>query len=330
MIKTNKYTFTKFSIPNQKNLYHHKEKLLDFGLYFNSKNQEYINRYELSITTRSELLEYINNNELIFKQEDIHLDDIESKIASLYTISPIDKNTFAIKNRRNDKKVIIIAIYESMETNIINILDVVHGEYFKIKKSVSKNSSNYLLEVFKILNDNAEKYKKDFPAFDIPNLLQILGILLVDYDKDYSHQAMVKKFKFATINKIGKKNQKVFLCNCVKGFFCETNFYLLNEKIISDFSNNPINYSQEMKVWKYLYSNKQYVAKRKEPNLYELFVNQKIPLIFPDGYETKVLIKSVKNRNNGIEVTVFDGVKNQKINRLFSKDELLDKIKAAR
>ena len=330
MIKKDKYLFTKFSIPKQQHIYHHKQKLLDIGLNWNFKTQEYINKYELSINTKSELLEYLKNNDLKFKEENIQLKDFESKIASLYSISSIDKNTFTITNRRNDKKVIIIAIYETMEKSIINIIDIVHGEYFKIERRVANNSNNYLLEVFRILNDNVEKYKEMFPTFDILNLLQILGVLLVDYDKDYSYQAVIKKFKFSTISKIGKKNQKVFLCNCVKGFFCETNFYLLNEKIISDFSDNPIDYSQEMKVWKYLYSNKQYIGKRKEPTLYDIFVGQKIPLLLPDGYETKVPIVNAKNINNKIEITVYDGAKNQQINRLFSKDELLDKVKAAR
>ena len=62
----------------------------------------------------------------------------------------------------------------------------------------------------------------------------------------------INKFKYYNISQLP---ENTFLCNCVKGFFPETRFYLEKGKIRSSLTQNYLNKEQSYKIWKFLFYN---------------------------------------------------------------------------
>ena len=154
--------------------------------------------------------------------------------------------------------------------------------------------------------------------FDFDGFLLKMSVLLSEFTNEKDVYGKINKFKYYMISKL---SDNVFLCNSVKGFFPETNFYLNKGKITSSYSKNNLNKEQENKIWKFLYYNRDRVAVEHKPSLWELFANNRVSVSI-DGFETKMPICDVKWNNGNIIVHVFNGNKKVSLNKTFRKEEL--------
>lgn len=305
----------KYNIPNQKELYRHKHYLFSLDLEFNHKSQSYENSSSLSYEVEFELEEFLKNNGFKFATINEKHDDLKSIITSKYKILYLDENNiFLVENRTNEK---LFFINSNLKT--ISILD--------IKKSILKtfkdqsNESKLSLKILEILSSNDE-FKK---------LFEILSILENRSKEDLYLLDKIKKFKYFCITKIKNLQQDGFLCNCVPGFFPETKFYIKANRVFSSYTNYFLSYEQELKLFKYLYTNQNLVGIYKEPSLYELFIGRKIYTLDEFGSRVKRVIKSVRNAsNNSVKIVLSDGVNSKELSNEFDKQDLLNRVIEAR
>ena len=322
------YTIKRIYIPKQKDIYNNKELLNELGLIWDSKIQCYYNKYDISEETFNELKWLCTKHDFKFEIKIEEYKDFATRIFNVNKLYSMDNSTFAIVDRKTNKNIMVIAIYESVEHDMINLVDCVNGKFASVKIKI-QNSNNKLLEVFKILKQKEEILVEDFPEFDINSLVLTLSILLDEFSKVSEFEGKLTKFKYTTISGLEKKGTNVFLCNCVKGFYPETEFFLFNKKIKSTFTNNYISQQQEHKVWKYLYYNRENIGIRKKATLWDLFIGNKIKIII-NSFETQLPISKIDWNNGDMIVTVFDGDRYMKLAKTFTKDELWTMILACR
>ena len=245
--------------------------------------------------------------------------DSKKIILASYKTLNIDSNTIFIVDKRNSEKLYLIS---SNENNIL-ILDL-KKEFFKSYKIPNKyeNSSKFELLVLEILASNEDDFGELFQIFSVLENQNTKDLLLLD---------KLKKFKYFCISKVKEQQKDMFLCNCVPGFFPETKFYIKGDRVFSDYTNFFLPFDLEIKIWKYLYSNRNFVAFFKEPSLQELFLGRKIYTLNEFQEKVKRLIVNVNiTQNNLIKITLSNGISTSIISKEFSKEELLKRVIEAR
>jgi hypothetical protein len=309
----------KIIIKDQKELYRHKNYLLSFDLEFNSLKKEYSNSSYLEFDEQFELIEFLKNHDFKFSFINEEIKDSKKIILASYKTLNIDSNTIFIVDKRNSEKLYLIS---SNENNIL-ILDL-KKEFFKSYKIPNKyeNSSKFELLVLEILASNEDDFGELFQIFSVLENQNTKDLLLLD---------KLKKFKYFCISKVKEQQKDMFLCNCVPGFFPETKFYIKGDRVFSDYTNFFLPFDLEIKIWKYLYSNRNFVAFFKEPSLQELFLGRKIYTLNEFQEKVKRLIVNVNlTQNNLIKITLSNGISTSIISKEFSKEELLKRVIEAR
>lgn len=309
----------KFIIKEQKELYRHKNYLLTLDLEFNSTKKEYSNSSNLSFEIEFELIEFLKNNSFSYTIEEEKITDFKKQITAKYKILQIDKNNLFIVEKLSDIKLYLL----NQNEKTINILDLKKSLFKSYKKR--KNSSldtTLSLNILEVLASNQDDFKELFTTLAILENHDSQTLLYIE---------KLKKFKYLSIAKIKQKQEDMFLCNCVPSFFPETKFYIKGDRVFSDYTEFFLSYEQELKIWKYLYSNRELVGVYKEPTLYELFIGRKIYILDEFKNRVKVIIKNAQYlENKGISITLSNGVSTQKISQIFTKDELLKRVIEAR
>jgi hypothetical protein len=309
----------KIIIKDQKELYRHKNYLLSFDLEFNSLKKEYSNSSYLEFDEQFELIEFLKNHDFKFSFINEEIKDSKKIILASYKTLNIDSNTIFIVDKRNSEKLYLIS---SNENNIL-ILDL-KKEFLKSYKISNKyeNSSKFELLVLEILASNEDDFGELFQIFSVLENQNTKDLLLLD---------KLKKFKYFCISKVKEQQKDMFLCNCVPGFFPETKFYIKGDRVFSDYTNFFLPFDLEIKIWKYLYSNRNFVAFFKEPSLQELFLGRKIYTLNEFQEKVKRLIVNVNlTQNNLIKITLSNGISTSIISKEFSKEELLKRVIEAR
>ena len=309
----------KIIIKDQKELYRHKNYLLSFDLEFNSLKKEYSNSSYLEFDEQFELIEFLKNHDFKFSFINEEIKDSKKIILASYKTLNIDSNTIFIVDKRNSEKLYLIS---SNENNIL-ILDL-KKEFLKSYRIPNKyeNSSRFELLVLEILASNEDDFGELFQIFSVLENQNTKDLLLLD---------KLKKFKYFCISKVKEQQKDMFLCNCVPGFFPETKFYIKGDRVFSDYTNFFLPFDLEIKIWKYLYSNRNFVAFFKEPSLQELFLGRKIYTLNEFQEKVKRLIVNVNiTQNNLIKITLSNGISTSIISKEFSKEELLKRVIEAR
>ena len=309
----------KIVIKDQKELYRHKNYLLSLDLEFNSTKKEYSNSSEISFDNLFEITEFLRNHNFSYTMMEEKITDFKKQILAKYKTLQVDSNNIFIVEKNSENKIYLL----NQIKNNINIVDLKNSnlKMYKIPKSSLENS-NLSIKVLEILASN----KGDFEE-----LFDIFAILENQNSQTILYLEKLKKFKYFCISKINEQQKDMFLCNCVPNFFPETNFYIKGNRVFSDYTQYFLNYEQEIKIWKYLYSNKELVGVYKEPSLYELFVGRKIYIFDESKNRVKVIIKNAQYlENKGISITLSNGVSSQKISQIFTKEELLKRVIEAR
>ena len=309
----------KIIIKDQKELYRHKNYLLSFDLEFNSLKKEYSNSSYLEFDEQFELIEFLKNHDFKFSFINEEIKDSKKIILASYKTLNIDSNTIFIVDKRNSEKLYLIS---SNENNIL-ILDL-KKEFLKSYRIPNKyeNSSKFELLVLEILASNEDDFGELFQIFSVLENQNTKDLLLLD---------KLKKFKYFCISKVKEQQKDMFLCNCVPGFFPETKFYIKGDRVFSDYTNFFLPFDLEIKIWKYLYSNRNFVAFFKEPSLQELFLGRKIYTLNEFQEKVKRLIVNVNiTQNNLIKITLSNGISTSIISKEFSKEELLKRVIEAR
>lgn len=309
----------KFIIKDQKELYRHKNYLLSLDLEFDNLKKEYSNRSDIDFDIEAELTLFLKNNGFNFEIIEENIVDFKKQILVKYSSLQIDNNNIFIVEKKENNKIYLL----NQNKNKIQIVDLKNSilKSYKMAKGSLENSS-LALKTLEVLASNQDDFKELFTIFAILQNQNSEDLLFLD---------KLKKFKYFCIAKIKEKQEDMFLCNCVTGFFPETRFYIKGTRIFSDYTNFFLNFEQEFRVWKYLYNNKNLVGIEKEATLNELFIGRKIYTL--DEYETKVkrVIKFARYLpNKNIEITLTNGVVNQKIGKSFTKEELLNRVIEAR
>lgn len=308
-------------IKKQDNLYKFKNDLIDFGLVWLSKENYYYNKYELNDNIFNDIIWLCKKNELKIEMKNEEHKSEVAKIESIYSLNTLNDSTFIIKNRKDNKSIYIISIFNENAIDTINFLDNEKSKLFTIKTKL-KDSKNKILSIFNIIEKREVELKEEKKDFNFDRFFLIMSILMSEFTLADEIYGKINKFKFYNISKIP---QNTLLCNCVKGFYPETIFYLEKGKIRSSFTQNYLNKEQEYKIWKFLFYNRDRVAKDHKPTLWDLFVDGKLNVSI-NGYETKMPISNVIWNGGNIKVQVFNGIKKVTLNKTFNKDELWAQI----
>ncbi len=316
-----KYSINRIYINKQDKLYNYKNELQELGLIWNSSENYYYNKYEISQVNVDAILWICKKNDFKYQIKKEEYSDITQRLVSQYKIVSLNEFTFAIVNRKDDKYIYMICVYKDVLSDTINILDNKNAKHFSFMSKLT-DSKNLLLSIFMYLQEKETKIKESIVNFDFEAFLLTMSVLLSEYTNNKDVYGKINKFKFHTISKL---NDNSLLCTSVKGFFPETRFSLKKGKILSSFSKNYLNKEQENKIWKFLYYNRDRVGVEHKPTLWELFVNGRIH-VSQDGFETKMPICDVKWNNGNIIVTVFNGDQKVSLNKTFTKDELWAEI----
>lgn len=313
-------TFIRYIIPNQKDIYKYKLNLFSFGLKYNYKKQYYYNPFEIDLINEEQLKNLLETNQYVYTIKEENELDFTQKIEFIYKLFVVDEYTFFVTKRRTNENIFFI----SVRNNLINIMDLITGKSLSKKFTIKDNYSliNQLL-VLSFLNsvDN-----------DFYLLNQILSVLVESDNQELNFQNKMNAFKYHVFTIIKEKMQDDFICNCVDGFFPETNFYLKGNRIYSDYLENFVSFEQEIKILKYLFNNRKYIGVKKELTYKDKFLGKRIFIKNADGFENKVVIsKIVKNREtNKLVVDVFDGVKKNTLTKEINEEELFKLVKYTR
>ncbi len=309
----------KIIIKDQKELFRHKNYLLSLDLEFDSLKKEYSNSSHLDYNIELELIDFLKNHEFKYSFENEEIKDSKKIILASYKTIYIDENTIFINERKSDKKLYFL----NKNDNNILIIDL-KNEIFKSYKIPNKNEKieKLSIQVLEILASNEDDFKELFTIFSILENQNSQDLLFLE---------KLKKFKYFCIAKIKDLQRDMFLCNCVPGFFPETNFYIKGDRVFSDYTNFFLPFDLEIKIWKYLYNNRELIGFYKEPTLYELFIGRKIYTLNEYSEKVKRLIVNAEfNQKNNIQITLSNGVTTQKISKEFTKEELLKRVIEAR
>jgi hypothetical protein len=303
--------------------YELKDQLKTYGVHYNFDEKEYSNNSPISENILEELKWFLKSNDLKYTTKQV------SKKTQNYKILAIDKNNFLIEQVNNNLKCYYINVYIGMDKNRVNILDT--RKSLHLSTDLPKFETNdYLFEVLKYFTHNTEKL---FTAkFDESELFTILTNIIDTHSLQISLEQKLQKFKFMVIKDLSSKNKGDFLCNCVPGFFPETEFKIVGNKILSSYTENFISPNQEKKIWKYLYKkeNRRHIGNRKEPSLFELFKGAKIPIKEQTGNEYIGRITAIKEIRGKLEIKISNGISEKVAPRLFEKEELFDFIRQYR
>lgn len=309
----------KFIIKDQKELYRHKDYLFSLNLEFDTVNQEYKNSNNLDFDEEAELKEFLENHYFEYKIVEEKITDFKQLTLLKYKILEIDSSNIFIVEKNTNTKLYLI----NRTKNIIQILNLSKSIFksYKIKKAEFVENSNLAIATLEILASNIGDFKELFDMLAILENQSSKDLLLID---------RIKKFKYLTISNITKKQQNMFLCNCVTGFLPETKFYIKGNRIFSDYTNYFLSYEQELKMWKYLYNNRHLVGVEKKPTLNELFIGRKIYVVDEFQNRVKVTIKSAKYIGNRIKIELTNGISSKILDKTFSLDELQQRVINAR
>jgi hypothetical protein len=314
--------YKRYIINNQKDIYKFKLEFLSFGLKFNSKKQFYYNPSELDFQSEEYLKRILDENKYEYSMKDEKELDFFQKIGFIYKLTSIDTNSFLISKRRNNEHLYFVNYYSP--SSYLNITDLSEGKFLSKKISITDSFDFYLpIITLQFLNSTVN---------DFNFLIQILSVL-VDVDKqELNFQNRLNAFKYHVFSIIKEKNQDNFLCNCVDGFYAETNFYVKGDKIYSDYLESFVSSSQEQKILKYLYNNRKHIGVKKEPTYKDMFLRKKIIIKDKEGIEFKCLINKVicDKSTDLLLVSVFDGNKTYPLSKQFRKEELFELIKYTR
>jgi len=303
--------------------YELKDQLKTYGIHYNFDEKEYSNNSPISENTLEELKWFLKSNDLK------HTTRKASKKTVNYKIIPIDKNNFIIEQINNNLKCYFINVYIGMDQNRVNILDTRKSLHLSANLPKFESSDN-LFEVLKYFSLNNEKLVET--KFDESELFNILPNIIDTHSLQISLEQKLQKFKFMVIKDLASKSKGDFLCNCVPGFFPETEFKIVGNKILSSYTENFLSANQEKKIWKYLYKkeNRRYIGNRKEPSLFELFKGAKIPIREQSGNEYLGRITAIKEIRGKLEIKISNGISEKVAPRLFGKEELFDFIRPYR
>lgn len=303
--------------------YELKDQLKTYGIHYNFDEKVYSNNSSLDENTLEKLKWFLKNYDLKYTTRQV------SKKTQNYKITPIDKNNFIIEQINNNLKCYFINVYIGMDQNRVNILDT--RKSLHLSANLPKFESNdYLFEVLKYFSLHNEKLIES--KFDESELFTILPNIIDTHSLQISLEQKLQKFKFMVIKDLASKNKGDLLCNCVPGFFPETEFKIVGNKILSSYTENFLSANQEKKIWKYLYKkeNRRHIGNRKEPSLFELFKNAKIPIKEQTGNEYFGRISAIKEIRGKLEIKITNGIEERIAPKLFDKDELFDFIKQYR
>lgn len=316
--------YTKFIINKSDTAYKQKDQLKTFGIYYDFDKNYYCNNSIINEDLQEQLIWFCQKFDLSYKTE-----EIKSKYdltVNKYKILTIDKNNFLIEQVYNNLKCYFITIYTGINTNTVNILDIRKSLHLRATLPEFE-SSDYLFEILKYFTYNKDEIHNS--NFQDSDLFSILPNLVDSHSLDLKKEEKLEKFKYKIIQEILSKNQNGFLCNCVPGFFPETEFYILGNRIKSSFTNNFIPYNQEKKILGYLFKkeNQKYIGEWREPTYYELFIGNKIPLTEKNIGEFLAIISSVQNINGKLKITARNGNREFTLPKYFDKDELFSMVK---
>lgn len=315
-----KSSYEEIIVEKSDKTYELKDSLKTYGIHYNFDEKVYSNSSAISESILEELKWFLKNHNMKYTTKKV----IEKRLN--YKIITIDKNNFLIEQVSNNLKCYYINIYIGMDENKVNILDT--RKSLHLSGNLPKFESNdYLFEVLKYFSIHTEKL---FEAkFDESELFTILPNIIDTHTLQISLEQKLQKFKFMTIKDLSLKNKGDFLCNCVPGFFPETEFKLVGNKILSSYTQNFLSSNQEKKIWKYLYKkeNRKHIGNKKEPTLFELFKNAKIPVKDSSGNEYFGRISSIKEVRGKLEIKITNGINETLAPKLFDKEELFDFIK---
>jgi len=311
------HSIKRLYIPKQGKIYNFKEELLDFGFEWDSKKNYYYNRYEVSENIIEGVIWLCKKNNFSYEIKEEAYKNFEERVEGACSLVTLNDVTFAIKDRKSSKFLYLISLYTSVEGDMINVVDNKNGQHFSLRTKLP-DYKNTILTVVTILNEKKDEISKHINDFKLNEFMDILSILMNEHTKRDQVFGNINKFKFYTI---GKMQESCFLCNCIKGFFPETRFFLHKGKIKSSLTQNYIGQVQEQKVWKFLYYNRDRVGVEKKPTLHDLFVGARIPVKINE-FDTHLPINHVDYNYGNLIVTVFDGNSSVKLNRNFTQDEL--------
>ena len=309
----------KIVIKDQKELYRHKNYLLSLDLQFDSLKKEYSNSSHLDYDLELELVDFLKNHEFKYSFENEEIKDFKKIILASYKTIYLDENSIFIVEKKSNEK--LYFIHRNSKNIIITDLKKEFLKSYSIPNKDEKNEK-LSLKTLEILASNENDFKELFTIFSILENQNSEDLLLLE---------KLKKFKYFCITKVKDLQRDMFLCNCVPGFFPETNFYIKGDRVFSDYTNFFLPFDLEIKIWKYLYHNTDFIGIYKEPTLYELFIGRKIYTLDEYSQKVKRLIVNAQYRENkNIQITLSNGITTQKISKEFTKDELLKRIIEAR
>jgi len=309
--------FKKYIIKEQKELYRHKAYLLSLDLEYDAIKKEYINSTFLDFNMELELIEFLKNNEFKYSIIEEDIKDVKKAITLRYKTLHLDSNNIFIIDKKIDEKVYFL----NKTKNFIEILDLQKAIFKSYKLTTKNKQESFSINILEVLAQNSEDFKE---------LFEIFAILENQNTQELLYLEKLKKFKYFCISKIKDMQRDNFLCNCVPGFFPETKFYIKANRVFSDYTNFFLSYEQEIKIWKYLFKNKNLVGVFKEPSLYEMFIGRKIYTIDEYGQKIKRVISKAYYSEENIVIYLSNGISSQRVLQEFSKEELLQRVIEAR
>ena len=312
--------FKKLTIPNQKNIYMFRTTLFALGLNYHSKKQYYYNPYDLEEGSKERIEELLKEHEYTYSWEIIKNIDFIKEIEYIYRIEILNETNFFIQKRSNKTNFYFV----NLSGNNINITDLKKSRFFSSSLSIKEYEDvNLPMFTLKLLNKVAN---------DFEELNKILSVL-IDYNSaEFQFESRLNAFKFHIFGIVKEKMQDGFLCNCVDGFYPETNFYIRGINIYSDYLETNVSHIQEKKILKYLFVNRNLIGVRKFPTYKDLFLGKKLLVNTSSGESFKVIINSVyKNKEtNNIKVRVYNGNTSLYLSREFTEEALLSRVISSR
>ena len=84
------YTIKKIYIKKQKDIYNHKNKLLELGIKWDSKKEIYSNPYDISEHVIDEVSWLCKKHDFAFEIREEEYKDYETRVSNLYQLKNID------------------------------------------------------------------------------------------------------------------------------------------------------------------------------------------------------------------------------------------------
>lgn len=324
-----KNSFIQIIIKSQQNLYRHKAELFNLGIEWNNKDKQFYNKHEISYEALEEAKWTCQKNDFTFEIKDKETNSKEETIYSKYEIKNVEKTAYVIKSRMSNQVAYFINIMQTVDKNIITVINTTDGTVLAINKYMD-TKRQVLLSLHVLINEYKDLNKEKNEKFNIEVFMEIFTTLLGEHDEEKSLFDKINKFKHMTISAIEKERGAYsFLCNCVKGFSPEAHFYLKNKKIESTLTGNYILPVQEKRIWTYLFNNRERIGKEHKPTIYELFVGSRI-LVIINGFETKAPISKATWNNGNMIIEVNTGEGSYRLPGTHTKEQLWKRLLEAR